>query len=41
MTLSLSYWIAAWIWMGAAFLTAFLAIIIGARNLDDLGNDQD
>ncbi len=35
MTLNLSFWVVAWIWMAAAFLTAFLAIIISARSLDD------
>ena len=30
----LNFWIIAWIMMGLAFVTATLAIILGARGLD-------
>lgn len=34
MSSSWEYWIAAWILMGLAFLTAAIAIVVGSRMLD-------
>ena len=32
--LGLDFWIVAWVMMALAFLTAFLAIVIGTKSLD-------
>jgi hypothetical protein len=34
MSLGIAYWIFAWVLMGIAFLTATIAILVGAKNLD-------
>ena len=36
MSPGLTYWIVAWSMMGLAFMSAFLAILLGARGLDRL-----
>lgn len=39
-----TFWIIAWCWMGFAFVTAALAILLGAKGLDknnQIGADSD
>ena len=43
-TTNFTFWIIAWCWIGLAFITAALAVLLGAKGLDKhnkIGPDQD